>query len=105
MPIETINTEITNTPVSIVLGNGDSTTVPTGEVWSVRVVAWARVPKSQRDNLDVTLNGDSIQGCGANSPNAATDHRLVFSGGDTIGVRTENSGAHGAHITGFVINK
>lgn len=66
------------------LGDGESVTVPSGEVWNVNITTF---PKDYfRINGDVVMAGDSVQGAGG-----WYSWETVFAGGDTLKKDGSNS--------------
>ncbi|WP_162224161.1 hypothetical protein [Halorussus salinus] len=81
-----VQADINNEPISIVLAGGESTTVPSGEVWKV------------------TLKQDSPNNAGINRKDVADGRpfETVLVGGDRV--QSNGDDYRGVHIGGFVVN-
>ena len=90
-----VQASIDNTPISIVLGNGETTTVPTDEVWKIS----ATVTLGTRLLINNTSVVDDYNGSG--EPNAE-NVELVVTGGDKLESNTSNT-EFGIHIGGFKV--
>lgn len=103
---------VDNNPVSIALGNGESTTVPTGEVWRVTITAASDGNYFSELFIRVKVNGEPLATYSHVSSNsmgggAGQTVETVLVGGDTVSVEENtNNGTNvgGAHIGGFVVN-
>jgi phage gp45-like len=86
-----VNATVDNSPISIQLGEDETTTVPSGEVWKVTVTHSGGTPQL-KINGNIILNG---------STNSAGTLEIVVTGGDTFkkyqGYDTD------VHISGFVV--
>lgn len=96
-----VNATIDNEAVSIQLSSGQSTTVPSGEVWKVQITLALADGSGNINDGAVTVNGVEFIGAktggdvqGQVAPNS------VLTEGDTISL----GGGHGASITGFVVS-
>jgi len=101
-----VNATVENPPVSEALSNGDSVTVPTGEVWRVTCSLFSDNHQNASNSSQLSVNGTLFLGIAGdlrqgpiNSP--TTD--AVFESGDTISFNSD-TGNGGALISGFVVN-
>jgi len=93
-----VNATVDNTPVSIVLDGGQSTTVPSNETWRVSIYT------ATTGGSTFTIDGIGDFETDANAPIKAgplVDVTLV--GGQTI-TETTGLGTSAVFITGFVVN-
>jgi len=93
-----VNATVDNEPVSIVLDSGQSTTVPSNEIWRVSIHL------SNRGRTDMTIDNIGIftgEGSKSSAPGNYLDVTLI--GGQTV---KEKSGISNSaiFITGFVVN-
>jgi hypothetical protein len=89
-----VQATVDNSPVSITLASGESTTVPSGETWKVMIKAFGG-GHNGRINGKLIVNGDSN--------GSAEPFETVLVGGDTVEYRSSTT-SHGLHIGGFVVN-
>jgi len=108
-----VDVSVDNEPISISLGDGQSTTVPNGEVWKVTIAlgveansittseqgGWVEINGVKMLSLVENPSGNGYGGFGG-SPSTQT----VLVGGDTVSVGSENAGDAGAHIGGWVVD-
>jgi hypothetical protein len=95
---------VAGTPISVSLGGGGSTTVPTGEVWKVTVtLASGDQPNVNDERLFV--NNEPVAVGHSYNDGHATGFPLetVFVGGDTLEVE-QNNDDNGGHIGGFEVS-
>ena len=86
--------DITNPTVSVTLGSSESVTVPTGEVWKVRL--------TMRQNARPDINGVNISDGYTDNHGTNTDIAdVILTGGDTV---EETSSQAGSHLGGFVVD-
>lgn len=98
-----VDATISNEPISIVLNDGESVNVPSGEIWKV----WVNFSIFDGGNDDggITVNGDQVtymttsdSGSGNHGPGV-----FILESGDSIGTWSSADDTN-AHISGFVIN-
>jgi hypothetical protein len=103
-----VNATVDNSPVSISLINGETTTVPTGETWKVTMTMGSSQGISSKASLHIKLNSDIIMteirddGGGGYNMSAQT-FETVVTAGDTIKMSGDSTD-DGMHIGGFVVN-
>lgn len=90
-----VNATVDNDPVSIQLDAGESTTVPTGEVWRV----YNLHDLGGQTNGQMQINGTIVQ-----TGERIRTSQTVLIGGDTIEHGAGSSGT-GIHIGGFVVSQ
>jgi len=90
-----VNATVDNEAISITLAGGESTTVPSGEVWKVTISVGTNFVQTLRINGKDNSYGDSASG------NAVIEG-IVLTGGDTLMSDGNSDGA--THIGGFVVN-
>jgi hypothetical protein len=100
-----VNATVDNQPVSIQLDTGQSTTVPTDEVWQVQIALSANSNIGSSSVGDVSINGVEVMEfvIDANSPIGAGSPVMpstVLVGGDTI----STGGSGSVSISGFIVN-
>lgn len=94
------------TVVQKFVGNGESVTVPTGEVWKVSVSGGTRYSDaSTGSDLVVTVNNKSCLGftVGGTDQAERNHESTVFVDGDTISVESFDT-SHTAYISGFEVS-
>ena len=97
-----VTATVSNTPVSIQLSVGESTTVPTGEVWKVTV---AMSGTTDNEYCWLKVNGEKVvQIKDANGGGGAKCFDMVFVGGDTIAWGEKYEDHSGCNISGFKVN-
>jgi hypothetical protein len=93
-----VNATVDNTPVSIVLDGGQSTTVPSNETWKVTI----NISSANGGATGLRIDGIGTfvgkLGSGANQQIDA-----VLTGGQTI-AEIKNSTGSAIYIAGFVVN-
>jgi len=93
-----VDATVDNDPVSIVLGGGQSTTVPANETWRVSIY----LAGGDRTDMDIDGLGEYKSEVGSPPGNSElVDVTLV--GGQTIAEATSSARAS-IFITGFVVN-
>lgn len=102
-----VDTRIDNTTVEIILQTGDSTTVPSGEVWKVNLSCYGREANVNRGNAAFRVNGVWVTGdeqdSGSGDEENGTSTRHILVGGDTIYFETENNNDIAGYINGFKV--
>jgi len=101
-----VNTTVDNSPVSITLTDGESTTVPNGEVWRVNITVGNGFGESFDNDGKMEINGHAVASfqyfkSGNASMATGPTGQIVLTGGDTV---SYSGGGGGAHIGGFVVN-
>lgn len=96
-----VQANIDNSPVSISLSGGESTSVPSGETWQVSIYS-APSSNSSFGSIRINGNGFSMANSGYDDDR---NHRMemnsvVLTSGDTVSTGSNTS----AHISGFVVN-
>jgi len=86
---------ITDNPISITLGPDESTTVPTGETWSVTIQLGG-----SNDITGASVNNRQVARVVSEATREAYSFETVLTSGDEIG---ESEGGGGIHIGGFSI--
>jgi hypothetical protein len=95
-----VNATVDNEPVSIILDGGQSTTVPSGEVWKVNIYLANHYDGASR----MRINGiGDFWSKASNSSSNGIYQDVTLTGGDTI-IEKENNGKSAIFITGFVVN-
>jgi len=95
-----VNATVDNKPVSIQLGAGQSTTVPSNETWKVQLTLSVREGTSGASGT-IDINGTSVVGAqDRGSAPGQIAPETVLTGGDTISLVD----AKGMSITGFVVD-
>ncbi len=93
-----VNATVDNDPVSIVLGGGESTTVPSNETWRVSLHV---------GNKDVSeMEIDGVRGFQANTTSSSAEgHYLdvTLTGGQTV-AELQSNAKSAIFITGFVVD-
>lgn len=90
-----VQATVDNPAVSIALGGGESTSVPSGEVWRVTI--------SISNQAEVEINSVHVNPGNSGSGEVNTNSfETTLTGGDTI-TEIGNSGM-GLHIGGFVVS-
>lgn len=89
-----VQATVDNQPVSIVVGDSESTTVPSGEIWKVTIKLFG-------GSYRASINGTDILNADGNNQSVPIETVLV--GGDTVKCKNTSSG-EGLHIGGFVVN-
>jgi len=93
-----VNATVDNDPVSIVLGGGQSTTVPSNETWRVSLhLANEEVTKMKIDGIG-TYRGKRTE-----SQAHGVYTNVTLTGGQTVSEVANNSSG-GIFITGFVVD-
>jgi hypothetical protein len=90
------NITIDNEVISYSLVNGDSVTVPTGEVWDVEISMNGKLAGLSDVTMAVEINGYQVR---ANLPFL---FETVLVGGDTVDViNSDNNSSGGVTISGY----
>lgn len=99
-----VQATVDNQPVSVTLNTGESTTVPSGEVWRVTLTLGVE-NTSYATRVHAKVNGTTTMNCYEKDANMQGDNTVVsetvLTGGDTIKCTGE---AGGLHVGGFVVN-
>jgi len=106
-----VNATVDNEAVSISLSVGESTTVPSGEVWRVTITIGEH-GTYQEETTYLEINNDPVMSLkiddSSSYAQSSPSIQTVVTGGDTISLHTnteDTSGYdNGAHIGGFVVN-
>jgi len=100
-----VNATIDNSPVSIQLLEGETTTVPSNETWKVTISAYAVGFNGQGPHI--IINGKTVHGIFGNDDNdarASTSVNYVLAGGDVIELGGFDTFSSGLAIQGFVVD-
>jgi len=98
-----VNAAVDNTPISIQLAKGESTTVPSGETWRVKVTSSVRDETNDNWNSSVVdINGLDVLSAHNSGDHHGLNHSIVLDAGDTIELESAPGSGAGAHISGFV---
>jgi len=93
-----VNATVDNSPVSIVLDGGQSTTVPSNETWRVSIHL------ANRDNSNMEIDGiGTFVGSRTNRSAPGNYLDVTLTGGQTISENLSQSGS-AIFITGFVVD-
>ena len=96
-----VNATVDNSPVSITLSSGESTSVPSGEVWNVTMYIASGSDGSNSDT-GVEINGRQFyEGRADFNRYDGITVETTLTGGDTITCSFDNTSCH---IGGFVVN-
>lgn len=87
-----VTASVDNSPISIVLGSNESTTVPTGEVWKITVTF------AGGSGDGILINTDEV--LAYRDASTHPNPEIVLTAGDTIETTGNSSGAH---LGGYVI--
>jgi len=104
---ENIKTDarVSNKPVSIHLDDGESTTVPYGEVWLVTCTlsdaTSNTVPDDGTDQTLVTIDGSGFMY--SSNSGIINKTKTVLTAGRTLSVNSDGNGS--LHIGGFVVGE
>ena len=102
-----VNATIDNTPVSIQLNTGQSTTVPTNETWKVTISVFANKLGDRTSFVVFELNGKKMFGMVGNNgggPMTSPSGSFVLTGGDTLKLTDTTAGNPGGSIQGFIVD-
>lgn len=105
-----VNATVGNTPVTEALDDGDSVTVPSGEVWVVTCSVFGTNLTRRGNFAKLEVDGTAFVGqTGENSSGGGTTSastRAVFESGQSISFTAtgDSPGQCGAYISGFVVD-
>ena len=105
-----VNATVDNKPISITVNDGESTTVPTGEVWKVRITVsngHGDVNDSDTDFTRVDVNDSpfiTISNNGEGEPDTYNVNTILTSG-DTVSIGSRLNNDVSMHIGGFVVSQ
>jgi len=98
-----VKATVDNGAVSIQLNDGESTTVPSGEIWDVTLTLNERDQNVGNSvNISCSVNGTHI--LGTNNAEPVMSCQTTVTAGDTIKVFSNGSDNQGLHIGGYVVS-
>jgi hypothetical protein len=96
-----VQANIEEEAISIILANGESATVPTGETWHVSFNLTIReAPNTNSEQAAVSINGTVIAGIKKNNEHFLDMGTIVLTEGDTI---KKEQGGGDVHVNGFKV--